>query len=50
MKEHRYLGVEATLRRVRAVCSCGWTSEPYPSAGLAGSAWDRHKAEVEEER
>jgi hypothetical protein len=29
-----------------AVCSCGWRSEPSYAAGLAGAAWDRHKAEV----
>jgi hypothetical protein len=27
----------------RAVCSCGWTSEPVSAAGLAGAAWDVHR-------
>ena len=45
MTEHRYLGVESTPRRLVAVCSCGWRSEPFSSAGLAGSAWDRHRDE-----
>ena len=45
--EHRWLGYEnpATGRFV-AVCSCGWRSSPYPSAGLAGSACDHHRAEA----
>jgi hypothetical protein len=47
LSEHRYLGVESTPRRMVAVCSCGWRSEPYSSAGMAGSAWDRH---AEDER
>jgi hypothetical protein len=48
--EHRYLGVEATPRSdVVAKCSCGWRSDRFTSAGLAGSAWDRHAAEVADE-
>ncbi|MCU1487461.1 MAG: hypothetical protein JWN67_4207 [Actinomycetia bacterium] len=45
LTEHRYLGVESTPRRMVAICSCGWRSEPYSSAGMAGSAWDRHSEE-----
>ena len=25
-----------------AQCTCGWLSEFYPSAGLAGAVWDDH--------
>jgi hypothetical protein len=32
--------------RVVAVCGCGWESSPFPTAGLAGAAWDRHAAEA----
>lgn len=32
--------------RFRAVCTCGWHSDPVLSAGLAGSLWDRHRDEV----
>lgn len=34
--------VIGTLRRVRAACSCGWTSHHCTNAGLAGSLWDAH--------
>ena len=30
-----------------ARCSCGWRSEPYPTAGMAGTAFDMHVVEVE---
>jgi hypothetical protein len=44
---HRWLGYEnPTPGRFVAVCSCGWRSVPYTSAGLAGSASDQHRAEV----
>jgi hypothetical protein len=29
----------------RAVCNCGWVSEPKSTAGLAGAASDAHRAE-----
>lgn len=29
-----------------ATCSCGWVSESYPSAGLAGAVWDAHVEET----
>lgn len=29
--------------RFRAVCDCGWKSEGYFSAGMAGAEWDRHR-------
>ena len=28
--------------RFAAGCACGWRSEPYPTAGMAGSALDQH--------
>ena len=31
-----------------ASCTCGWESAAYPSAGLAGSVWDVHAADVQE--
>jgi hypothetical protein len=41
--EHRWLGYDNTSGgRFLARCSCGWRSTPYPTAGLAGSAWDAH--------
>ena len=41
--DHRYEGVEPHGRnRFVARCSCGWRSEPYVSAGLAGTAFDGH--------
>jgi hypothetical protein len=43
---HRWLGYDtASGGRFRARCSCGWRSNPYPTAGLAGSAWDAHVSE-----
>lgn len=43
--DHRWLGYDNPLSgRFVAVCSCGWRSEPYLSAGLAGSACDQHRA------
>lgn len=32
--------------RFAAGCSCGWRSEPYPTAGMAGSAFDTHVGTV----
>lgn len=29
-----------------SACSCGWVSESYPSAGLAGAVWDAHVEEM----
>jgi hypothetical protein len=46
-QEHRWLGYENPLPgRFVAICSCGWKSAPYTSAGLAGSASDQHRADV----
>jgi hypothetical protein len=49
---HRWLGYDhAADGRFRARCSCGWRSTAYPTAGLAGSAWDAHasaEAEIED--
>jgi len=48
--EHRWLASANPLRgRFVAVCSCGWKSEPYASAGLAGSACDQHRADASAE-
>ena len=45
--EHRWLGYENPAPgRFVAVCSCGWRSQPYTSAGLAGSACDQHRADA----
>lgn len=32
---------------MQAVCTCGWTSLPLPSATRAGTAWDAHLRNVE---
>jgi hypothetical protein len=45
--EHRWLGYENPVAgRFVAVCSCGWRSAAYTSAGLAGSASDQHREDV----
>jgi hypothetical protein len=45
---HRWLGYEsASAGRFIARCLCGWRSTAYPTAGLAGSAWDAHAATAE---
>ena len=45
--EHRWLGYENPVPgRFVAICSCGWRSAAYTSAGLAGSACDQHRAAV----
>jgi hypothetical protein len=45
--EHRWLGYEnPSPGRFVAICSCGWRSPSYTSAGLAGTACDAHLAEV----
>ena len=42
---HRWLGYDtASAGRFVARCVCGWRSTPYPTAGLAASAWDSHAA------
>ena len=33
----------------QAQCTCGWRSSPYTTAGMAGSVWDRHRAEAAEQ-
>lgn len=46
--DHRWLGYDNPMPgRFIAVCSCGWRSDPYTSAGLAGSASDQHRREVD---
>jgi hypothetical protein len=43
-EEHRWLGYENPVPgRFVAVCSCGWRSEAFTTAGLAGSASDEHR-------
>ena len=45
--QHRWLGYEnPSPGRFVAVCSCGWRSASYTSAGLAGSASDQHRLDV----
>jgi len=45
--EHRWLGYEnPSSGRFVAICSCGWRSPSFTSAGLAGTACDAHLAEV----
>jgi hypothetical protein len=47
-REHEYDAVEMQGRnRFVARCTCGWQTESYPSAGLAGAAWDVHAASCE---
>lgn len=44
-RECRWLGYEQRpIGYFAAVCSCGWKSDPYPTAGLAGTASDLHRA------
>ena len=48
--EHRNAGVDSTRERgdrVRfvATCTCGWRSLPVTTAGMAGSAFDEHRAD-----
>jgi hypothetical protein len=48
--EHRWLGYENPVPgRFVAVCSCGWRSAAFTSAGLAGSACDQHRVEMTED-
>lgn len=43
--EHRFLGVDSRSDGGHcAICSCGWSSSPLPSATRAGGAWDEHAA------
>jgi hypothetical protein len=48
--EHRWLGYEnPSPGRFVAICACGWRSQAYTSAGLAGTACDAHLLEVADE-
>ena len=38
--------IETAKGRHVAVCTCGWRSGSHPTAGLAGAAWDEHRADV----
>lgn len=44
-ERYRFTGFEQQDGLVVAVCNCGWRSAPHPSAGSAGDAADRHRAE-----
>ena len=44
--DHTWLGYEQDRGRFWALCSCGWRSKPAPSAGVAGTYWDDHRAAV----
>jgi hypothetical protein len=47
---HEWLGYDnPSPGRFVAVCSCGWRSAAYTSAGIAGAAADRHRDEVADE-
>ena len=43
---HHYNIVPAPRRKVVAVCTCGWRSEPTTAGGMAGSQFDRHYEET----
>lgn len=44
---HRWMGYAPDVTDgFAALCSCGWQSERQPSAGLAGSLADRHRADA----
>ena len=43
--EHRWLGYRPVIGDdFIAVCSCGWSSPPQRTAGLAGALLDAHRA------
>ena len=45
--EHRWLGYEPVVGdSFVAVCSCGWSSPPQRTAGLAGALVDAHREEA----
>lgn len=47
LQEHRWLGYRpANGERFVAVCSCGWSSSPQLTAGLAGALVDAHRDEA----
>jgi hypothetical protein len=39
---HQYSVQLAPKHRYVGRCTCGWTSEPAPAAGIAGAMWDEH--------
>jgi hypothetical protein len=44
-REHRWVGIEWHAPGLHvAVCACGWRSDRFSTAGLAGASWDRHEA------
>lgn len=45
-QDHRWLGYEQDRGRFAVVCTCGWRSRTASSAGVAGTYWDEHHAEV----
>lgn len=40
--EHRSFRIELNGEFARAICACGWQSDPSMNAGMAGAMWDRH--------
>ena len=47
---HTYVVDAASEGGVRAVCTCGWKSQPVAAAGLAGAVWDEHSQESHRDR
>ena len=48
MVVHQLVEIACAPAGCVASCTCGWVSDPYPSAGLAGSVWDVHVDEAQE--
>lgn len=43
--DHRYeVAFVVRTNTFLARCSCGWSSRPLSTSGLAGTVWDRHIA------
>lgn len=39
---HRSFRIVLRDEQARAICTCGWQSEPSINAGMAGAMWDQH--------
>lgn len=39
---HRSFRIVLRDELARAICTCGWQSEPSINAGMAGAMWDQH--------
>ena len=51
--EHRNIGplredVRGSTTKFRAACACGWRSPLLSTAGMAGTAYDRHAADPDD--